>query len=150
MIKLLNFIGGTKDLVFVDFDTRSSLTLDKIRTFHSVNSDPIAVKVTSLCIIEWSFLNKDSITQHQDIVSCFDGLRDSNWMLKEINQNNIFKVLDADEVEIFAQKYEQWYTPEYDEIDFLITSSLNSFIKPVFISGDLHIYDANQVNCTNN
>ena len=62
MIKLLNLFGSSKDLVFVDFDTRKSLTLNKIRNFHTVNNCPIAVKVTSLCIIEWSFLNKDSIT----------------------------------------------------------------------------------------
>ena len=56
-------------------------------------------------------------------------------LYKKIKNKNIHKLLCKE---------------EYDEIDFLITSSLNSFIKPVFISGNLHIYDANQVNCTNN
>ena len=142
------FGGNSKDLVFVDFDTRKSLTLNKIRNFHTVNNCPIAVKVTSLCIIEWSFLNKDSITQHQDIVSCFDGLRDSNWMLKEINQNNIFRVLDAEEVEIFAQKYEQWYTPEYDEIDFEfgMANCINLSVKDCLTIGGNFIFNENNIN----
>ena len=118
MIELKSMFGTSKELVFADFDNRDSVTLNSLRNWHSTNSEPIAVKITSLCTLEWAFLNKYSITMHEDISSCFDGLRDNNWMLKEINQTNILKILNAEKVEVWAQRYEQWYSPEYDEIDF--------------------------------
>lgn len=126
MITLLNSFGSSKELVFVDFDTRKSLTLKKIRNFHTVNNSPIAVKVTSLFLIERSFFNKGSTTQCEDI----------------------FRVLDAEQVEIFAEKYEQWYTPEYDEIDFEfgLAKCINLSVNDCLTIGGNFIFKKNDIN----
>lgn len=150
MIILNNMFSDSQELVQVDFEDRVAKQLSDHRNSHQVNNESIAIKVSSLCVIEQHFLNDELIKMNEDITTCFNGLRDDNWMLREINSDFIYKVLDANEIQIPIGDYENYYSLESDEIDFEFgMSCINLSIGDCTSIGGSFNYNKSEVNENN-
>ena len=113
----MSFFAEDQELVQVDFENRDIKELNDHRNAHFINKEPISVKVTSLCVLEQHFLNDDLITMNDEISYCFDGLRGSSLIKREINSDNIYKVLGAHAIRIEKGEYEQNCSLDTEEIE---------------------------------
>jgi hypothetical protein len=118
--------------------------------------DPLNVDKDRKTLTHWikNNTNEDSIFFSKDMDTVF---------IRTYAQRAIF----ADSMMPFSEKHFQEYSEkldlfrkiengnihvllckeEYNEIDFIVTASNNSFIQPIFQSGNWYIYDANKINC---
>ena len=118
--------------------------------------DPLTVDTDRKTLTHWikNNTNEDSILFSKDMDTVF---------IRTYAQRAIF----ADSMMPFSEKHFQEYSEkldlfrkiengnihvllckeEYNEIDFIVTASNNSFIQPIFQSGNWYIYDANKINC---